>query len=382
MRWRRRKKRSLIHNGQSVVRVQTRHGSFGFSRLRFRDDSGHEVRLENVPFDQSISEPLRTLALGWVNHLSFVKVSLLIAQVSGPALLSEDSLWRMVQAQAGRLDAEQAQQIAENACLPEPTYVTPDAESLYEAGAAEFVTMTDGIGVKAQKPTRQKADEAKQAKVEKRHDTDVLILPRRDGGEEVVCEGVSDKWTLVEAAKAFLKREWTAVTLRVVALTDGAKSIRADLLALFGEGVQVILDWYHLERRVYQQLSMAAHSMSEREQWERTVLGFLWNGNSAAAQEFLTAQKARNARAMSDLQGYLDKHASEIIDYERRQKAGKPIGSGRMEKCVDQVVGYRQKGKGMSWTKAGTRALALLKAAELNARTSSRTQTTIQTAYP
>jgi hypothetical protein len=39
-----------------------------------------------------------------------------------------------------------------------------------------------------------------------------------------------------------------------------------------------------------------------------------------------------------------------------------------MEKCVDQVVGYRQKGKGMSWTRAGSRALALLKVAELNAR--------------
>ena len=39
-----------------------------------------------------------------------------------------------------------------------------------------------------------------------------------------------------------------------------------------------------------------------------------------------------------------------------------------MEKCVDQVVGFRQKGKGMSWTKSGSRALALLKAAELNAQ--------------
>jgi len=43
-------------------------------------------------------------------------------------------------------------------------------------------------------------------------------------------------------------------------------------------------------------------------------------------------------------------------------------GSGRLEKCVDQVVGHRQKGKGMSWTKGGSRALALLKMAELNAR--------------
>jgi len=66
------------------------------------------------------------------------------------------------------------------------------------------------------------------------------------------------------------------------------------------------------------------------------------------------------------LLGYLQKHAEEIIDYGRRQKAGKPIGSGRMEKAVDQVVGMRQKKKGMSWSASGGHALALLKIAELN----------------
>lgn len=54
------------------------------------------------------------------------------------------------------------------------------------------------------------------------------------------------------------------------------------------------------------------------------------------------------------------------IDYERRQTAGKTIGSGRMEKAVDQVIGYRQKDRGMSWTQAGTRALALLQVDALN----------------
>ena len=64
--------------------------------------------------------------------------------------------------------------------------------------------------------------------------------------------------------------------------------------------------------------------------------------------------------------GYLEKHASEIIDYGRRKATGKWIGSGCMEKAVDQVIGMRQKGKGMSWTKQGSRTLAQLKIAELN----------------
>jgi hypothetical protein len=74
----------------------------------------------------------------------------------------------------------------------------------------------------------------------------------------------------------------------------------------------------------------------------------------------------RNVDKHQELIGYLEKHQKEIIDYKRRQAAGKSIGSGRMEKAVDQVIGHRQKRKGMSWRPEGSRALALLKVLELN----------------
>jgi hypothetical protein len=64
--------------------------------------------------------------------------------------------------------------------------------------------------------------------------------------------------------------------------------------------------------------------------------------------------------------GCLEKHQQEIIDYNRRSRAGKTIGSGRIEKGVDLTVGQRQKNKGMSWTPFGSKALSLLKVAELN----------------
>jgi hypothetical protein len=54
------------------------------------------------------------------------------------------------------------------------------------------------------------------------------------------------------------------------------------------------------------------------------------------------------------------------IDYQRRQQSGKIIGSGRIEKCCDQVIGHRQKKKGMSWSKIGSGSLGILKVAELN----------------
>jgi hypothetical protein len=69
---------------------------------------------------------------------------------------------------------------------------------------------------------------------------------------------------------------------------------------------------------------------------------------------------------LRELVTYLEKHAHEIIDYERRAKAGKTIGSGRMEKGVNQAIGYRQKKKGMSWSDAGSKALGILRVVELN----------------
>ena len=51
-----------------------------------------------------------------------------------------------------------------------------------------------------------------------------------------------------------------------------------------------------------------------------------------------TEVEPKNAEKLTALITYLEKHQPEIIDYERRQRAGKIIGSGRMEKGVDQVA--------------------------------------------
>ena len=345
--------------------MRTRHGRFTVLRPRLRDRAGREVCLPC----RRVSGPLRQRCLFWANRLPFGDVTRLLEEGAGRPLLSEDSLWRLVQEEAAALDEAQQRAIAQaeqDAQLAEPTCAAP--VDLYGGEVSEFLVMTDAIGVKAQKPTRERAGQNRQAKKEKRHDTDVFVLARRDGSEQILCEGLSGAWSVVGAVRAFLKREWSGQRLSVVALTDGASTIRADLWALFGEGVAIILDWYHLHKRVYQQLSKAAHSMQEREAWEQAVMALLWRGKADEAISFLSTLRARNPKAVSELVGYLQKHSAEIIDYERRQRAGKPIGSGRMEKCVDQVIGLRQKDKGMSWTRAGTRALALLKGAELNAR--------------
>ncbi len=154
--------------------------------------------------------------------------------------------------------------------------------------------------------------------------------------------------------------------LPIVAITDGAKAIRARLTAIFGVTITLILDWYHLGKKIKELMSMIAKNKQEKERYLAFIFDHLWRGNTQEVLRYLrTEVNAKHPGKLSELIGYLEKHQGEIIDDERRQKAGKTIGSGRMEKGVDQVIGFRQKKKGMSWRQKGSRALGILKIVEL-----------------
>ena len=114
-------------------------------------------------------------------------------------------------------------------------------------------------------------------------------------------------------------------------------------------------------------MSMIATNKLEKTKHLKFLFSQLWHGSTAIALEYLNHQvQARNLDKWQELIGYLEKHQPEIINYKRRSSAGKTIGSGRVEKGVDLTVGQRQKNKGMSWRPLGSRALSLLKVAELN----------------
>lgn len=116
-------------------------------------------------------------------------------------------------------------------------------------------------------------------------------------------------------------------------------------------------------------MSMIARTKEEKQAHLEILLAHLWTGQTARAIDYLRHQVVpRHREKWQELLIYLDKHQHEIIDYQRRQRASKPIGSGRVEKAVDQVIGHRQKHKGMSWRPQGSRALGLLKVLELNGK--------------
>lgn len=307
------------------------------------------------------------MCLYYCNRLSFCEVAKLVERVAGERLICEQTLWNWAQHKAREVSGTLLSEVTAAQSLPLP--VVEEAVDIYDACSEEVLVMSDAIQVKAQKPTRERAGQPKREKKVKRVSTDVLLLEGQDGSLRHLCAGLGEEAaSLSEVAKAYLRHEWGEHPrpLPVVALTDGARSIRSLLQEIFGSSVRVILDWYHLAKKVYQLLSMVAHAKDERERMQQRVLGFLWRGEVCEALSYLEGVSARRAEALEELVKYLQRHALEIIDYERRAKAGKWIASGRMEKAVDLAVGMRQKKKGMSWSEDGSHALALLKVVELN----------------
>ena len=162
-------------------------------------------------------------------------------------------------------------------------------------------------------------------------------------------------------------------------------------------------------------MSMIARNQTEKTEHLEFLFSHLWHGQTNEVLVYLkTTVKAKNPEKLQKLMTYIEKHQKEIIDYDKRKKAGKQIGlnpepedkdeviqkqkysssktkvgnevvqnqstsnnkaikkvkkvigSGRVEKACDNVIGKRQKHKAMSFRPLGSRSLAILKMVELN----------------
>ena len=313
-----------------------------------------------------VSHRMAELACYYANRLSFEELSKLVIERVGAAYLPPRTLHRIVHRVAGDLDEQQAQRIADSADVPLPKLA--ETVDIYDPNAPEVVVMEDGILVKSQKPERK----PEVVRPKRFIPSDVATLQLPDGRYHTVMEGLERKadaaFDVGDALRDAVVRFWgeTEDTLAVVALTDGAKSIRKHLTLVFGVTLVVILDWYHLTKKLQTLLSQICHGNEHRKAVQQTMEHLMWRGDVDGALAELSKVDPRNPERATELTTYLEKHRCEIIDYGRRQKAGKPIGSGRMEKAVDQAIGHRQKRKGMSWSEPGSRGLAKLRCLEIN----------------
>lgn len=362
-----------------MVTLKTLHGEFEFRMQKYRLDDGMSVSFldirQGLPA-QYISRGLQELSVYYSNRMSYREVAGLVERQCGQRVLSEQTIWQLVQQSAVALSRqvewEVKRELATDFSLP-----VAQAIAVYEAEAEEVLLFDDAISVKAQKPERQsdveEAPENPEFVSTSRILTDVVVLQTAPGQYEYVSAPMGAdgalSLTLAQVVQAKVQHAYgnRSQPLPLVVISDGASSIRKRWRQAFGDSVVVILDWYHLTKKLRDLMTMIASSQADKQAHLKVLLAHLWTGQTQQAIDYITHQVSpRNRQKWQELLTYLDKHEHEILDYERRQNAGKPIGSGRVEKAVDQVIGHRQKHKGQSWRPQGSRALGLLKVLELN----------------
>jgi len=203
--------------------------------------------------------------------------------------------------------------------------------------------------------------------------TDVVMLERKAGGFEYLTALIDDAGdetlSLPDLLRSRVIEDYGREKdpLPIVAITDGAKVIRQHLSGVFGAALMMILDGYHLSKKVRDLMSMIASTKLDKQRYITFISYHLWQGHIYTVLDYLKSKvEAKNEEKRVELISYLEKHKTEIIDYNRRKKAGKLIGSGHMEKGCDQVIGHHQKKKGISWQRIGSKSLGILKVVELN----------------
>lgn len=157
-----------------------------------------------------------------------------------------------------------------------------------------------------------------------------------------------------------------------VFFTDGAQDLRKAIESFFAFlPFKIILDWYHLEKKCKDLLSMAINGKKVKDHVLRELIAWLWLGKTERAVTLLGAlspEQIKNQKELDHLIGYLDRHRDCLPCYALRRKLGLRISSNPVEKANDVVVSQRQKHNGMSWSPDGSLSLATLAAVRRNSQ--------------
>jgi hypothetical protein len=295
-----------------------------------------------------------------IHHKSYHQVSEDLKTVTGHQHYSGNQICKKVKLYAQESTKNLIKQYAGlQLCIP----FSDGIIDIYDAKAPEIQLFDDAIGVKKQKRIRESSYEKQQKTVQ----TDVIEIQKPTGDYEFITAGIGVKnWDIETALLCWMTVNYANCKLPIVAITDGAKSIRLRLWRIFGGQVVIILDWYHLNKKVRELMSMICFGKEQKQDYLNKMMPLLWEGKVVKVLEILATIKPRNSTKHQELIDYLTKHQVEIIDYKRRKQAGKTIGSGRAEKGVDLIVAQRQKNKPIAWSVDGSNSLSVLKATKMN----------------
>ena len=236
----------------------------------------------------------------------------------------------------------------------------------YENPAKTVNLSVDDVGVKHQKEQRLSEATAEVSPLEPErkyaHQTVIHIQQKQSC---YVLNGVG--WAKVFSVLIAFLLHNDLLIYNLMFFVDGQRTLHAFIqktLAWFLP-LQLLLDWYHLEEKCKQQLSMALQGRQIRNEVVEGLMPLLWYGLLDCAIAYLSKlepQKIKNQEKLQQLLDYFERNRPFIPCYAVRKRLGLRNSSNTGKKYNDLLVSQRQKHNGMSWSKAGSVALAAIEA--------------------
>ena len=222
----------------------------------------------------------------------------------------------------------------------------------------------DDIGVRFQKAKRKGKYKKNRSFIE----NTVIHIQAEDRQYTLTAIGMDNAFKLLVA---FLLENGLMEDYRLIFFSDGATSIRDHIEKYFGfRQYTIILDWLHLEKKCNEFLSMGIKgSKDEKQRIKKELASILWTGRHQNAINYLESLKksqVRNSVKIEELKDYIRRKSPNLACYALRHELGLRISSNRVEKANDIVVATRQKHNGMSWSRNGSGALAVISATMIN----------------
>jgi hypothetical protein len=241
-------------------------------------------------------------------------------------------------------------------------------ETFEDPSAIKANISIDGVCCKKQKAEGRKKGSPAKGKREMVDNTVAHIQNKESKTYTAVSPTVSQMMTIVLAF--LLSNGLLSEPGSLVFFTDGARDLRSAIQDMFRFlPFKIILDWYHLEKKCKDLLSMAISGKQIKSQLLHELLTWLWLGKVDRAMDLLRTVKEdtiKNKKELENLINYLCRNRSCIPCYALRKKLGLRVSSNQVEKANDVVVSNRQKHNGMSWSAEGSSSLATLTALRCN----------------
>lgn len=239
-------------------------------------------------------------------------------------------------------------------------------EADYETASCATYLCADEIGVHQQKERREKSKPCGRTnEKKKRKYVRNTVVSVRAAGEKTRFFAGTDMGSALGWALACLIAGKLLREKRLICFADGASNIREALKTAFHfRSYRVILDWYHLRKKLGELLSMALKGKEARNESLQRLQRMLWVGNVEDAMAYLKGidkKLVKSSKFLDSAVTYLQKHRHEIPCYALRAGLGLQNSSQSVESANFTLVANRQKTGGMSWSNTGSEALSLIR---------------------